>query len=521
MARIILKLGGLENEVPLPAKPITFGRSEESQIVIPDPRISRRHIMIRREGSRYVVHDLGSANGTWVNDRRIHTHILQDGDEIRIGGARLFFEADQSVSEEATAPPQRSHGGSTGEIVRHISEIAEPLGLADSGPDRRLARERPMFEILYKVLRKVTSALTLEEILRQSIALCFDVMNADRGLIFLREGDRLTPRVAFRRGDQWVPMNEVPYSGTIVDRAVRDCVGVTSLDAMTDQDLRSAASIVQLNIRSALCVPLWVGQDVLGAIYLDNRAASYAFTAQDVELLTGIAHGVALRLEQERLQQRLRQEESLRANLQRFHSPDVVEMLIRTGRQVELGIIERDVSIVFADIADSSGLAERLGPARTAQLLNNFYEAASQAVFAERGHVNNYMGDGVLSIFNATIELKDHPAAAVRSCQRLLRRLEEIAADNPQMAFRVRLGVNTGFCAVGNVGSQERIQYTALGDPVNAAERLCKIAPPNGVVIGEETYRRLYGAIPCRALGPVALRGKEKTVEAFEVLPEP
>jgi class 3 adenylate cyclase len=358
------------------------------------------------------------------------------------------------------------------------------------------------------------AAVSLDAVLRRALSLCFDVINAERGVLFVRTDKGIQPVAAFRRGEGFVPPSDVHYSSTIVQHVVDTRVAMLSRDALTEDDLRVAVSIVRLNIRSALCVPLWLEQESLGAIYLDNCAASYAFTPQDMELLTAIAHVVAVRMRQDRLARRLQQEEFLRANLARYQPPDVVEMILREGT-VRLGIRVRPVSVLFADLVDSTRLAERAGPEATAEILNRFYEIVARVVFEERGHVNNYIGDGVISIFNATIDLEDHPAAAVRAALRIVRETVRFARENPRFPVQVRVGVNTGEAAVGNVGAEGRIQYTALGDPVNAAERLCKLADPNGVVVGHETYEhaaRMFRFLP---LGEVTLKGRDRPLAAY------
>src|SRR6185503_19850565 len=243
--------------------------------------------------------------------------------------------------------------------------------------------------------------------------------------------------------------------------------------------------------RSALCVPLWEANRVYGTVYLDNNAKSYAFTKDDLELMTAIANLVAIRIKQEETAVKLRREETLRTNLSKYHSPDHVKLLMERGGDVGLEVAEREVTVAFIDVVESTRMAEAHNPAEVAALLNEFFQMATTAIFQHNGHVNNFIGDEVMSIFNAPLDMPDHPAQAVRACASFLKELEKFNAAHPERQFKVRCAVNTGPVVAGNVGAAARIKYTVLGDMVNVAARLSKLPQVNSVVVGERTWDRI------------------------------
>jgi adenylate cyclase len=368
--------------------------------------------------------------------------------------------------------------------------------------------------------KALSTAATLDDLLQTAVRLVFEVVQGERVVILLKpEGAAdVAPRLAYHRAKGVVPAAEIPISRTITSQVVNEKVSIITSDALQDPRFMQGLSIVQYNIRSALCVPLWEGQQVYGALYLDNLAKSYAFTKDDLELMTAIANLVAIRIKQEETAARLRREETLRSNLSKYHSPDVVNMLMTHGGEMGLEVAEREVSVVFIDVVSSTRLAETLTAGQVAALLNEFFLMATNAVFAHKGHVNKFIGDEVMSIFNAPVDMPDHALAAVRACAEFLQSLKAFNAAHPERAFNVRCAVNTGTAVAGNVGTPTRMEYTVLGDTVNVAARLSKFPPVNSIVIGGRTWELVKGEFQARDLGESVVKGKEKSLRVYEVV---
>jgi adenylate cyclase len=357
--------------------------------------------------------------------------------------------------------------------------------------------------------------------LQKAVALILEVVNAERVVILLRDGDAQEPRcrLAHQRGRGFIDGKEVPISGTITGQVVADKVSIITSDALQDPRFMQGLSIVQYNIRSALCVPLWEEKRVYGALYLDNLAKSYAFQKDDLELMTAIANLIAIRIRYEETQAKLRREETLRSNLSKYHSPDVVNMLMNRGGEVGLEVTEREVTVAFIDVVSSTRMAETRSAPQVASLLNEFFLMATESVFQNKGHVNKFIGDEVMAIWNAPVDTPDHAVAAVKACADFLAAKKAFCEKNPEKAFEVRCAVNSGPVVAGNVGTPTRMEYTVLGDAVNTAARLSKLLPQaNSIVIGERTNQLIDGSFKTKDLGETALKGKEKTLHAFEVL---
>jgi adenylate cyclase len=540
LPKLIVKQGGHTRELPLIKDNLCIGRTPENDIELKDSLISRRHTSIVKKGDRYVVYDLGSSNGTFVNRERVEMKTLENGDVIKLGDSEITFFEDERTRPPPTPLPARSEDrkipdiyGSQ-QIVQHVDDIAESysfdisdalskgLSLKDIRREvggEKAAKDSKMFFILFQVGKALSTAPTLDEMLATATKLIFEVINAERGVILLRGigGSDLAARLAYHRAKGATDGKEIHVPKTITSQVIGEKVSIITSDALQDPRFMQGLSIVQYNIRSALCVPLWEEKQVYGAIYLDNLAKSYAFTKDDLELLTAIANLIAIRIRQEETAVRLRREETLRANLSKYHSPDHVKMLMERGGDVGLEVAEREVSVVFIDVESSTKMAETKGATEVARLLNEFFLMATNAIFAHNGHVNNFIGDEVMAIFNAPLDMPDHAVNAVRSCLTLLSELDKFCAAHPDRKFNVRCAVNSGTAVAGNVGTPTHIKYTVLGDTVNVAARLSKFPQVNAVVVGERTYELVKHVFQAKDLGETLLKGKEKTLRAYEI----
>jgi adenylate cyclase len=539
LPKLVVKQGGASRDVPLNKDSLCIGRTPENDIELKDSLISRRHTSIVRKNDKFVVYDLGSSNGTFVNRERVEMKALQHGDVIRIGDTEIHYV--EEGGQKPTAPVQRledrpASDGVSSQMVKAVEEIAEHYSIDISGPlskglslkeirkeesSERAARDSTMFFILFQVGKALSTAASLDDMLRTATRLIFEVVKAERGVILLREGegDQVAPCLAYHRTRGFMDGKDIPISSTITSQVVNDKVSIITSDALQDPRFMQGLSIVQYNIRSALCVPLWEEKRVYGALYLDNLAKSYAFTKDDLELMTAIANLVAIRIKQEETQERLRKEELLRTNLSKYHSPDVVNMLMTHGGDVGLEVTEREVSVAFMDVEASTRLAETQSAADTARLLNEFFLMATNAVFEHKGHVNKFIGDEVMAIFNAPVDMPDHAVSAVRACLSMLDALKAFNEAHPDRKFNVRCAVNSGPAVAGNVGTPTRMEYTVLGDTVNVAARLSKFPQINSVVVGARTFELVKHVFKGKDLGETVLKGKEKALRAFEIIP--
>jgi len=500
---------------------IKIGRLPDNDIVLNDILISRRHCEIKREGERWKICDLGSLNGIYVNNLRVGEEFLAPGDVIVIGNFQLVFE-DQS----AQAQPRMMQGLDQ-ELIRPVSELGDEIGIGldPIGGYQRLsqARESKYFYTLYQIARALNSANSLQELIKLSLELIFQIINAERGvMMLLDEKGELQIKQAMVRGKTAGENPEVQVSKTIARRAIGEKAGIITSDAKYDPRFQSGASIIAYNIRSALCVPIWEREEIRGVIYLDNLMQTYAFNEDDLKLLTAIANQVAIALHQEELHDQMRQDAIFRANLSRFHSPDVVNQIaeqVKQNQDLQQQVSEREVTVLFADICGFTRLGEKMRPEELAGLLSDYFNQMSALIFQNKGTVDKFIGDAIMAIFGAPISYGNDAELAVFTAIEMLKKMEEFrntVAESKR--FQIRIGINTGIVVAGYMGSRQRIEYTVLGDPVNIASRLQDLALPNSIYIGESTFNRIKGLFQIKDLGMLSLKGKAHKIHTYRIL---
>jgi class 3 adenylate cyclase/tetratricopeptide (TPR) repeat protein len=204
-----------------------------------------------------------------------------------------------------------------------------------------------------------------------------------------------------------------------------------------------------------------------------------------------------------------------------YTPPHLAERILRTRGAIEG---ERKlVTVVFCDLADSTAVSERLGPEAMHEVMDRCIRLILEQVHRYEGTVNQFLGDGVMALFGAPLALEDAPRRAVVAAlaiQRALVSLRRELATRFGVDFRMRIGVNSGPVIVGRIGDDLRMDYTAVGDTTNLADRLQKLAPPGGVLISDATHGKVQGWFEMRDLGAFEVKGKAAPVRAFEALAE-
>jgi len=204
--------------------------------------------------------------------------------------------------------------------------------------------------------------------------------------------------------------------------------------------------------------------------------------------------------------------------LSRYLDVHLAQKLMESDQPPELGGETREVTIWFSDIAGFSTVAEKMDAKELVSHLNAHFAMIGQAIEAEGGIIDKYVGDAVVAIFGALVPLPNHAAAAMRAALTVQERLKADAGK--EGAFKIRIGLNTGSCIVGNVGSINRINYTAIGDSVNVAARLEAANKELGtsILASESTVSAAGAGFICRHLGPIHVKGRAEQVDVHEVV---
>jgi class 3 adenylate cyclase len=533
MYELVYEVEGRPQRFQLTGPEIFLGRSSENEVVLNDFSVSRRHAVIRREKERWVIVDQNSTNGVKVNGRFVTSSPIAPGDVLTVGTFSLTVR--EELPAERPKPPVRSVGESSSTFVRSIADFNRDFHLEEYVPEEEegdeltqsgkrstsaVARSK-IFEILVQVAKTLILAREVGEILGRVVDLLFEHLPVDRVVVVLvGDGGKLVPMLARQRGKEPSDAGEI-FSHTIVESVIQNRVAVLTSDALADGRFEAGQSIRIQQIRSAMCVPLWNQDRVIGALHVDTPLRAGSFTADDLDLLTALGNFAAVAIERARLQRRIEKEERIRERLSRYHSPGVVEEIASDASGVIDRVRTRNVSVFFADIVGFTSAAEGMDPDALSRFLSTFFTFAADAIFAEGGTLDKFIGDAVMAFFGAPIVQPDHARRAVSAAAKLVENvkawnLERVARGEPPVG--VRIGVNTGNAVVGDIGSEQRVDYTVLGNTVNVAARIEEyVAGPNEVAVGEETARLTSDDFSYEPLGDVKLKGLSRGLPCYRV----
>jgi class 3 adenylate cyclase len=185
--------------------------------------------------------------------------------------------------------------------------------------------------------------------------------------------------------------------------------------------------------------------------------------------------------------------------------------------------IEREVSILFADIRSFTRLSEGMKAPDVVALLNEVFQMVSDRILEQGGTIDKFIGDSVMAYFGAPVPHPDHALRAVTAAVQIIDAVAERnrgsarAGEEKRLPLEIGIGVHTGHVVVGNIGSDRRTDFTAIGDAVNVAHRLEKLAPPGEILVSEAVQRRVRGAVPMRFEGERQLSGREEPVHVYAV----
>lgn len=458
-----------------------IGRRLDCDVVLSDTSVSRDHAEIRYDPitNKIEIRDLGSANSTLVNGKPVGQDSfirLYNNDIVQLGLHHVTLShSHKSVHTSQLlpkAPPSTIESHSPQEnrtdLICQIARILDAI----MDPD--------------KALDKVTELLLKE-------------MDADRCKIILAKEFELVQPPGFSES----------IAKLALDKKCPIIIPNPEIKSAVDLDSKQS-------IDTAICAPIISSGKPRALIYLSKTDPNkIPYTKNDLNSLEAISYLISLSLERVDLYERVNQEQRLQQLLQRHMAPERVDSLVqnylRTGRLP--GLDDAHATILFADIADSTGLAGRIGARQFGEILKRYYQNSTQLVFENGGLLDKFMGDGIMATFGMCNGGENPEERAVRTG---LAMLDVIAKDKDEI--RLGIGVNTGPVVSGYVTTKDRIEFTVLGEAVNVAYKLQALARPNRLLVGQSTFDAIQHSFPTLSVGPVTVKGLSYQVNAYEVI---
>jgi adenylate cyclase len=518
-AKLIVPDGQANREVIL-GTCTSIGRDSRNCIQIPDLVVSKEHCLIRfGPGQGFMVRDLGSSNGTFVNRMRLQGDVLlKNGDSINVGGTRLMF-----VTEKAKA--DRFSMDDTGESLRlkEIRSKAPPvpehfLPEKEIEDQAGLRADYEKLRVTYELQRTIGIEPDLDRVFNHILEHTFEFLDCDRAVIMMlgENGELEVRALKTRQGDE-----KVIISSTLVNRVQSEKVGIITADALADSRFDCAQSILLQMIRSSMAVPILYDSQLLGIMIIDSSVSIDAYTEKDLALLTNIANQTAQFIKNAEMARKIEMDAVTRERFQRLLSPDLAEMVVSGKLRVEKGGESRVSTVLFADIRGFTAMSENMRAAEVLQLLNEYFEVMVDIAFRHEGTVDKFVGDMVMVVWGAPVVHEDDPVRAVRAAldmQSALIDFNKVGSMMGQPRVDIGIGINTGELVAGYIGSTRTMSYSVIGDTVNTASRLCSAAKPGEILVSENTYHKLGGQFMAAGLAPVNAKGKSKPLKVFRVL---
>jgi adenylate cyclase len=509
---------------------------------------------------------------------------------------------------------------------------------------RDFEKEHRNLSALAEIGQVVNSSLELDDVLRIVMDNIVRLTHAERGFLMLRENNgEMVTYIARDWDKETINPSELTVSRTVIQRVIDTGEPLLTTNAQDDQRLAGQESIIAFNLRSILCVPLKVKNDLIGVIYADNRVRSGIFSDTELSLLTAFANQAAVALDNARLFSSLRNtleevielkslmdnifasiasgvitadienqvtlcnraaesilghastellglrlEEimptfapELQTRLDEVHQTDkpvvgfevhhtmpqrggvdwrlnlsplkdagqktqgiaivLDDMTERKKLEAQRRLLERmvspavldqvdlnsfkiggkrvDITIVFADIRGFTTYSEKQTPEDLVAVLNRYLAAAAESILNEAGTVDKFLGDAVMAWFNAPLPQPDHTLRAVRAALAIRDAVFALHKELPEAAhLSFGVGIHYGDAILGWIGTEKRLEYTAISDSVNTAKRIQENAAKNQILITRDAYDRVASQVEARPFVPLTVKGKTQPIAVYEVL---
>jgi PAS domain S-box-containing protein len=530
------------------------------------------------------------------------------------------------------------------------SGVLEGLSQVDSDLDRLttlIASTEAQFRhtlALTEIGQVVNSTLELDEVLRIVMDNIVGLSRAERGFLMLKdESGKFTAHVARNWEKESINSTEAAISRTVIQKVVETGEAILTTNAQEDPRLSAQESVIAFNLRSILCVPLKVKNELIGVIYADNRIRSGIFTETERDLLSAFANQAAVAIDNARLFSSLKKtlaevtalknlmenvfasitsgvitmdvqeqvtlanraaeqilghtaqdilghrvddvlapvSEAIRPHLasvrqkdaavmdlefspilptrgnvdwrfnlsplkdesqktqgiaivlddlterkrleaqrrlfERMVSPAVINQL--DPNKLQLGGKRADITTIFADIRGFTSFSEKQSPEKLVAILNRYLAAMAEAVLAQEGTIDKFMGDAIMAWFNAPIPQPDHTLRAVKAALAIRASVENLYTELPfdaHLAFGA--GIHYGEAVLGLIGTEKRLEYTAISDSVNTAKRIQENSARNQILLSRDAYERVKKQVEVRPVAPMSVKGKTQPLEVYEVV---
>lgn len=302
MPKLLIKKSlGPATDFPLVEESYSFGRASDNQIILEGTGVSRHHGVLHRSGDNFVIRDLNSHNGVFINNVKVQESALNHGDQIRVGNYVLVYDEGSGNALLSPSPTTITLEESYEDLMSDLSSQSNLMArrLTDPSFMSQIQKERRTLALLYDLGRALSTVDSIDEISHKALQILLESTRAERGAIFLQNQERtsLLPAIVRDRQAGSTSGAEITLSSTVASRILSERKAVVTADAAADPRFASGKSVVLQGLRSIACAPLVGKGGTLGILYLENKHSVGAFTKEDLQLLSAVASQIGLAIE--------------------------------------------------------------------------------------------------------------------------------------------------------------------------------------------------------------------------------
>ena len=415
---------------------ISVGRAETNDLVLRHPSVSRHHVRITvLPGEITLVNDLGSMNGTYVNNLQIQEQGLKDQDRVSVGMYELKYESTradalhvQAGSAALTDVNTMVDADNLGTALRLATPTVPAMQLPIEERVKILEKENNLLKLLLSVGKTLSSALMTDEIMHRVMELVFQMENVERGFVMLRDDKKgFKPAVLLYKDEaRRSEARGVALSTMVTDKLMNDRVPLLIYDVGTDERFSSSQSLRMSGIRSAMCAPLIYKDRMFGIFYVDCLSKAYAFTQEELAIFSVIAAEAALSFDNANSHEQLARSMVERQALERYLPASVAEWAIANPDKIHLGGENMTVTILFSDIRGFTRMSEHMEPHAVVELLNEYFSEMGDIIAETGGTLDKFLGDGIMALYGAPLNQPDHAHRAIKTAIEMQRALVEL-----------------------------------------------------------------------------------------------
>ena len=517
MAKLILKsLDKPDEIIELNDAIFTAGSSSGCDLILDSFNVADSHMQIIKDGDTFTIKDMDTLMGTFVNGSPVTSHTLSDSDEITIDTFKLIFQSEEKRDEFKS--PEGQFDSFLGAVTRKkaaapvkLTNTAIPQGSYDLLEDiTRKSTLDPRYEefwdgvrykienmmkdllTLVKMAKVVNSEMDLDPLLNLIMNQAIDTLGAQRGFIVLHHQKTGNLDVVVARGmEAKLDRSEKQsFSSNAIRKVIDEGKSYHSSNVMEDAAV-GGESKFSYNVKSCICVPLQCKHRTIGAIYLDHTGAAGIFDKAKVSFMESFANIAAIAVENARLYKIITDQERVRTTLQRFLSPDIVNKIMQDPNILSMKGQRKIATVLFSDIRGFTSLSKDMDPEVLVDTLNEYFTRMIAQIFKHKGTLDKLIGDCVMAVFGAPFSSGNDELQAIKAALDMQKDLELFNHEREQTGqfkLYMGIGINTGEVIAGNLGSEDVMEYTVMGNTVNVASRAQGLAGKGEIIITQSTY---------------------------------